>query len=185
MKKVCTFLILVFTLAISCSKQTSSFTDSRDGKTYKTVKIGNQIWMAENLAFKADSGYWAYNNDTSNVPKYGYLYNWETAKTVCPAGWHLPNKEEFETLLNNFGGSGETAYKDLLPGGSSGFSAQFGGCFNFESFGGIGEFTFFWSSSPDFEETAWNLLLYTTNSIAGKSFGYRTWGFSVRCLKDD
>ncbi|OQY03821.1 MAG: hypothetical protein B6I20_04280 [Bacteroidetes bacterium 4572_117] len=108
-------------------------TDSRDGKQYKTVEIGNQVWMAENLAYKASSGCWAYDNDQSNVTKYGYLYNWQTAKTVCPTGWHLPTKSEFETLLNNYGNGNDNEedwkanYTALIPGGESGFSASFGG----------------------------------------------------------
>ncbi len=75
-----------------------TFTDSRDGKTYKTIRIGNQTWFTENLAYKANSGCWAYDDKQSNVAKFGYLYDWETAKTVCPAGWHLPSDEEWKQL---------------------------------------------------------------------------------------
>lgn len=79
---------LVF--ASSCKKDDdnnggngSSFTDPRDGKVYKTVTIGTQVWMAENLAYAPASGnYWAYGSDSSNVASYGYLYDWETALNV-------------------------------------------------------------------------------------------------------
>ncbi|MDR2583422.1 MAG: DUF4116 domain-containing protein [Fibromonadaceae bacterium] len=89
----------------------NTFTDPRDGKVYKTVKIGRQVWMAENLAYDTpDSKY--YKDDENNGKKYGRLYNWETAMKVCPHGWHLPSKEEWQTLVD-FAGGEEIAGKKL------------------------------------------------------------------------
>jgi hypothetical protein len=75
------------------------FTDPRDGRTYKTVKIGRQTWLAENLNYEAE-GSKCYENDPDNCAKYSRLYNWETAMKACPKGWHLPTNKEWQTLIN-------------------------------------------------------------------------------------
>jgi uncharacterized protein (TIGR02145 family) len=79
------------------------FTDTRDNRKYKVIKIGAQVWMAENLAYKTSSGSLAYNNELGNVAKYGYLYTWETAQKICPNGWRLPVEKELINLLLPFG----------------------------------------------------------------------------------
>jgi hypothetical protein len=77
-----------------------NFTDQRDGKVYQIVTIGNQEWMAENLVYSPTSGnYWAYDNNRENIAICGYLYDWQTAQNVCPAGWHLPSNEEWTHFL--------------------------------------------------------------------------------------
>ena len=90
-----------------------NFNDTIDEKEYKTVKIGNQVWFAENYAYIDETilnnGAWIYDylgsdiaeaKENENFKTYGVLYDWETAKNVCPDGWHLPTKEEFQQLFD-------------------------------------------------------------------------------------
>lgn len=100
---------------------TGSFTDRRDNKTYRTVTIGQQEWMAENLALlpavnntqNADiSMFKVYDytgtdvtaaKNTENYRTYGVLYNWTAAQQGCPAGWHLPTDSDWNRLLGFLG----------------------------------------------------------------------------------
>lgn len=173
-----------------------SFTDSRDGKVYKTVTIGTQTWMAENLAYKASNGCWAYNDSISYVATYGYLYDWGTAKTVCLTGWHLPTDAEWTTLTNYLGVDsvagklkeiGTTHWKSPNMGAtnSSGFTALPGGDRNFNGrFNNIGNYGRCWSSTKEFTANAWYRIMYYSNSNMHRGSDNQVNGISVRCVKN-
>ena len=82
------------------SSNKGRFIDIRDNKSYRWVKIGNQIWMVDNFAYDNKSnGSWAYNNDKIFTTVFGYLYDWETAIKLAPKGWHLPSDQEWEQMI--------------------------------------------------------------------------------------
>lgn len=70
-----------------------------DEKTYNTIKIGEQNWMAENVALKTENSL-CYNDDSKNCDTYGRLYNFDEAKEVCPEGWHLPSFNDYKYLVS-------------------------------------------------------------------------------------
>lgn len=172
---------------------TGTFTDPRDQKTYKYVTIGKQVWMAENLAYKPSNGnYWAFWNDEGNVAKYGYLYDWQTAKNVCPTGWHLPSDAEWDQLTG-FVGSNEGTKLKAKSGWSSngngtddyGFSALPGGYrLGNGSFYRIGYYGDWWSATELNATTAWGRSMIGDNSDVGRNSNNKSWGFSVRCVRD-
>jgi uncharacterized protein (TIGR02145 family) len=161
--------------------------DSRDNRTYKTVIIGSQIWMAENLNYSTASGSWCYDDNKDNCQKYGRLYDWQTAINVCPIGWRLPSKSDFETLLANVGDSANNAFYSLKDGGSSNFSALPGG-YRYKSgrFGYIDD-QGVWRTST-VEETHYLWIFYSNFSYGFVSRLYyddnADYGYSVRCIKD-
>jgi uncharacterized protein (TIGR02145 family) len=170
------------------------FTDKRDGAKYKWVTIGTQTWMAENLNYETGNSK-CYDDDTKNCAKYGRLYDWETAQTVCPTGWDLPSQSEVNYLVANFGGrdvggklkakSGwKRSYSSDEDGNGTdnfGFNALPGGRANHgKTFEGIKYSGYWWILGP--------LKIYLLGENKELS-GFMTAGevemSSVRCLRYD
>jgi uncharacterized protein (TIGR02145 family) len=159
--------------------------------SYKSMKIGDQVWMAENLNYEA-KGSKCYDNKPANCDKYGRLYDWVTAKAVCPSGWHLPSKEEWENL--DFGDS-ETAGKKLKAASGwnengngldvFGFTALPGGYGDSnDSFDNVGYYGGWWSSSEYNSEYAYDRGMNYSNEFAYWNDSDKDNLFSVRCVKD-
>ena len=181
-------------MAVSAMAATQeSLVDKRDGKKYKTVKIGNQTWMAEYLKVKIEHS-WCYKGKESNCQKYGRLYNWDTAKAACPAGWHLPSKEEFKALFVAVGSEDVAGKKLKSTSGwkengngeyAFGFSALPAGYRNGNGdFNNEGNRAYFWSSTEYNSDRANDVYLQYGYDNADLGDDNKSIGFSVRCLKD-
>jgi len=172
-----------------CGKEMTegSFVDERDGHIYNWVKIGDKIVMKENFAYRPDKGnFWAYDDMQTKINEHGYLYDWETANKISPRGWHLPSKEEWETLLyhNNEGNVNwyySTVNKSKIP-------VQLNlnlGCYHYTGNSFRYELSDrFWSSSANGENEAWVFFCNVFNSTSGLGLWLRESGFSVRLFRD-
>lgn len=170
MKKILFYLLLNGSVFICLNAQ-----------NVKEIKIGNSIWMSENLNKPVD-GSWIYNDEISNGSKYGRLYSWEAAKKACPTGWHLPNDKEWAELIDHAGGS-EHAGIALKAGGNSGFNARLGGFSSVGNFLMLNSYGMYWSSNEYDKEHAWYIFFNSKDNMATKTFFTKTYGLSVRCVK--
>lgn len=176
-----------------------SLLDARDGRSYETVQIGSQVWMAENLNYKTENSF-CYNNKDQKCNEYGRLYTWDVAKSSCPSGWHLPTREEWSSLFLEVGGWGlagrilksRKGWADYGNGSDAvGFNALPGGYKPNGMDGRIpfsfgGEMAWFWSSSVQ-EESNWKLgmsLEFVNEKVQTRSLSYDDAALSVRCVKD-
>lgn len=164
--------------------------DKRDGQVYRTVKIGEQVWMAENLNYQGDFTSYCYENDDENCEKYGRMYSPDDAKTACPEGWRLPSAQDFVDLEDNTGkdmtalrttegwesGNGSDLYGfSLYPAGRYSIIG------NTPEFVQMGVAAYLWTDT----ESEFGTLVFD-----GLNIGYPTTSMTsgnylnVRCLKD-
>jgi uncharacterized protein (TIGR02145 family) len=164
-----------------------------EAETYNTVVIGTQVWMVDNLNCNV-SGSKCYDDRNVNCAKYGRLYDWATAMTVCPSGWHLPSDAEWTTLTNFVGGLG-TAGKHLKAASgwdgngngldSHNFSALPGGL-NYSGilFSTVGNGGYWWTATENNANSAWYRGMYYDNDNVGRQYDNKSNLLSVRCLQD-
>ncbi len=195
-------LFILICISFNCcnAQNTSSFTDKRDGHIYKTVKIGDKWWMAENLAYKTDSDSYVYNNRKIYEKIYGRLYTWKIATKACPEGWHLPtsfeweemeftitineakqgfylkSKEGWQDYENKNGNGNNSSGLRILPAGYRGYVKG--------TFYSLGKCAYFWTSAPHDKEIAWKRKFSYKKKDIRRFYMEQTYCFSVRCVKD-
>ena len=204
-----------------CEKESKLPTDG-DGNTYDTIVIGTQVWLAENLKTTkynnrisipliTDNAQWIsttsaaycwYENNSDLKDTYGALYNWWAIKVsnLCPVGYHVPNSQEWNVLIEYFGGkdiaggklkmTGNTVWKNnIFATNESGFSAV-GGGFRQNSDGVFASLKLngsWWSTVSGInEDNGYGLIIYDASGEALLGGGVnKKKGISVRCLKND
>jgi len=209
---LCIVVLWIICTAVSAAEEgrSGTLTDPRDGDVYKWVRIGDQIWMAENLRFEPDSGSWCWENKEENCATRGRLYDWSSAMKAAPPGWHIPSDAEWKKLEIALGLTAEQADQEgmrldndsIIAGkvkskgawpeehdgvpltitNASGFSAVMAG------FHALGEFTHdgyaAWWSSTDVGEKAWIRHIGFSDNTFGRTTNRKKFGFSVRCVRD-
>lgn len=181
--------MLLFFISGSLKSETPGFLcgetliDERDGKSYRTVQIGEQCWMQQNLNVglmvkdlaQEDNGViekTCYHNDPANCEVFGALYTWHEAMNwdsshaegdICPAGWHIPSREDWDELRLYLGmdeaGQKMKVDKDHQPGwdgnNESGFTALPSGVAWEGYFGRLNQWAIYWSSTSAQDGYAW------------------------------
>jgi len=187
MQKNLLLVIVLFSVSNVFAQEKGSFEDMRDGNWYKYVTIGSKVWMAESVNYKTAEGSWCYGEGRyaeEKCKEYGRLYNHNTAKNVCPNGWRLPDKADYELLIAIWGGTLNSA-----AGGAKdpkGFNAKLGG---FRGAGGAYDFmesaVYFWTSTKYGENSAWmfGVAGTTANAMGSVSQDNIHTGRYVRCIK--
>ena len=183
-----------------------------EGRTYNTIKIGDQCWLKENLDVgnilnkttpQTNNGLierYCYDDDPENCLTYGGLYQWDEvmqysttppgAQGICPNGWHVPTRAEYDLLVGAAGGS--NSLKAIGQGtgngagtNTSGFSALLaGGLSETSHYGGLNDQFRFWTSEEKSSNKAFYLFSYSLDNDTHTGSNYKETAKSVRCIKD-
>lgn len=189
------------------------FTDSRDQNVYETVLIGDQCWMAENLAYMpsvnpavkdySNPAYYVLDYSGSDVNEarnlenyklYGTLYNYLAAKDACPEGWHLASDDEwtiledlvevYDEIPNNVGFQLKSTTEDWSwYNGDNSSGFNALPCGNF-NFGFSHQDSYYWTSSIIVGGGTWNRGIRGWTQSVSRSNFIPSAGFAVRCIKD-
>ncbi len=174
-------------------------TDNRDGQIYKTVKIGEQTWMAENLNFETGGTSFCIDDDVQKCDTNGRVYTCNALNNICPEEWHLPSKAEFDSLISFVGGKESAGamlksktgwHKDGNGSNSVGFSA-FPTDANATMNNQNGMYAYFWISD---RPCRWHTsqtpfsLSYRSDAAGYAETSGEIWDkckYSVRCIKNE
>ncbi|MEA1878474.1 MAG: FISUMP domain-containing protein [Bacteroidota bacterium] len=165
--------------------------DARDDAQYKTVQIGSQLWMAENLNYETHSGSWCYNDSIENCIKFGSLYDWHAAQNACPPGWKLPDIEDWSLLFNTIGDNPGDKLRST-SGWNSGHNGLDTYGFNakpasfrhdYGSYSSTDSYAYFWSANSFNLDMAWSWLMSYNSSDIEQNYLNKGNAFSVRCLR--
>lgn len=191
------FFVNLIVISYSCAQETVT---DWEGNTYRTIKIGNQLWMAENLntvsypnGEKIES--FCYDHDTAYCKIFGRLYTWYSLNIgdnsvslpgICPDGWHIPSDEEWSIMLDSVGGF-RTAGTVFRRGKYAGFNLKWGG--NYQSdlnvFSFIDRKVYFWSSTEYSSTASWMRMTSSNMKNFNRSTVPKEFAFSIRCVKED
>ena len=192
-------------ITLSCEREDDpSILTDIDGNRYRTIQIGSQLWMAENLKVTRDKDgnlldSYCYDNRADLCEEFGMLYTWEAAGNASPEGWRLPDAEDWKILEVELGMNPEEAESPgwrgtdqgtkLKEGGTSGFDALLAGykdgTVHWDGvFLDMGYYASFWSGTESDSESATGYWMYVTSEQVLKHHYDKTSALSVRCIKD-